>query len=159
MAEQGDGQRFGFTPDELDMAIIAELQEDGRRPYGKIGKAVGLSEAAVRQRVQRLTESEAIKIVAVTDPALQGIKVRATIGIRVGGDVMVAAEAVSQIAEIDYVVITAGAFDILAEVQCQSDAHLLEVLNSGIRSIAGVHSCETFVYLSLYKQTYPWPPT
>jgi Lrp/AsnC family transcriptional regulator for asnA, asnC and gidA len=159
MADEAAGRRFGFTPDEIDMAIITELQEDGRRPYGKIGKAVGLSEAAVRQRVQRLTESEAIKIVAVADPALQGIKVRATIGIRVGGDMIEAAEAVSQIPEVDYVVITAGAFDILAEVQCQSDAHLLEVLNGGIRQIDGVQSCETFVYLSLYKQTYPWPPT
>jgi len=159
MAQRVEAPRIDATPDEIDMAIIGQLQEDGRRPYGKIGKAVGLSEAAVRQRVQRLTESEAIKIVAVTDPALMGIKVRATIGIRVAGDVMVAAEAVSQIAEIDYVVITAGSFDILAEVQCQSDAHLLEVLNSGIRAIDGVHSCETFVYLNLYKQTYPWPPT
>ncbi|MBS1886543.1 MAG: Lrp/AsnC family transcriptional regulator [Actinobacteria bacterium] len=159
MARRPGNHRADIVLDDIDRAIIKELQEDGRRPYGRIGEAVGLSEAAARQRVQRLTESEAIKIVAVTDPALDGIKVRATVGMHVTGDLVEVADAVSRIAEIDYVVITAGSFDILAEVQCQSDAHLLEVLNTGIREIDGVRSCETFVYLKLHKQTYPWPPT
>ncbi|OJU80536.1 MAG: AsnC family transcriptional regulator [Solirubrobacterales bacterium 70-9] len=144
--------------DEIDMAIIDQLQEDGRRAYGRIGKAVGLSEAAVRQRVQRMTESGAIRIVAVTDPAVMGTKVRATIGVRSSGDALKVAETVAKIPEIDYVVVTAGGFDVLAEVQCRSDEHLLEILNEGIRGIPGVYATETFIYLGLYKQTYPWPP-
>lgn len=158
MARRTD-DRADLRPDALDLAIIEQLQEDGRRSYGKIGEAVGLSEAAARQRVQRLVETEAIKIVAVTDPALMGIKVRATVGIKAEGDLMELAEAVAAIPETDYVVLTAGSFDILAEVQCQDDAHLLEVLNGGIRSIREVRETETFVYLRLQKQTYPWPPT
>jgi Lrp/AsnC family transcriptional regulator, regulator for asnA, asnC and gidA len=149
----------GHRADELDLQIIKELQEDGRRTYGKIGKAVGLSEAAVRQRVTRLVETDTIRIVAVTHPDLMGIKVRATIGIHAEGNLSELADAVAAIPEIDYVVVTAGSFDVLAEVQCRDDTHLLAVLNDGIRSIPGVTATETFVYLSLAKQTYPWPPT
>jgi Lrp/AsnC family transcriptional regulator for asnA, asnC and gidA len=152
--EEEDGHRA----DELDLEIIKELQEDGRRTYGRIGKAVGLSEAAVRQRVTPMVDTDTIRIVAVTHPDLMGIKVRATIGIHAEGNLTELGDAVAAIPEIDYVVITAGSFDILAEVQCRDDTHLLQVLNDGIRSIPGVTGTETFVYLDLVKQTYPWPP-
>ena len=158
MARRGDDSN-GLQPDDLDLRIIEQLQEDGRRTYGKIGQAVGLSEAAVRQRVQRLVEAEAIKIVAVTHPDLMGTKVRATIGIHAEGDLTDLADQVAAINEVDYVVVTAGSFDILAEVQCRDDAHLLHVLNQRLRAIPAVRGTETFVYLSLAKQTYPWPPT
>jgi Lrp/AsnC family transcriptional regulator for asnA, asnC and gidA len=148
----------GFRTDELDLEIIKELQDDGRRTYGRIGTAVGLSEAAVRQRVQRMVESDAIKIVAVTNPWLLGARVAATIGIHAEGNLTEIAAAVSAIPEIDYVVVTAGSFDILAEAQCRDNSHLLEVLNGGVRGIPGVTATETFVYLDLVKQTYPWPP-
>jgi len=153
-AESNGGSRV----DELDLKIIDELQEDGRRAYGKIGTAVGLSEAAVRQRVQRLVEEDSIRIVAVTHPYLLGQRVAATIGIHAEGDLSEIADAVAAISEVDYVVITGGSFDILAEAQCRDNAHLLEVLNGGIRKVEGVTGTETFVYLKLVKQTYPWPP-
>jgi Lrp/AsnC family transcriptional regulator, regulator for asnA, asnC and gidA len=159
MARRPEDDNDGHRADATDLEIIKELQDDGRRTYGKIGAAVGLSEAAVRQRVQRLVETDTIRIVAVTHPDLMGIKVRATIGIHAEGNLTELGAAVAAIPEIDYVVITAGSFDILAEVQCRDDAHLLEVLNDGIRSITGVTGTETFVYLDLAKQTYPWPPT
>jgi len=148
----------GQRADEIDMRIIKELQEDGRRTYGKIGTAVGLSEAAVRQRVQRMVETESIRIVAVTDPRLAGVKTRATIGIHAEGNLDEVADAIAAIPDIDYIVVTAGSFDLLAEVQCRDDAHLLEILNDGIRSIPAVTGTESFVYLKLVKQTYPWPP-
>ena len=157
MARRPDDQN-GSRIDDLDLRIIQELQEDGRRTYGKIGTAVGLSEAAVRQRVQRLIDADAIKIVAVTHPQLLGARVAATIGIRAEGNLTKVADAVSSITEVDYVVLTAGGFDILAEAQCRDNAHLLEVLNDGVRAIDGVTGTETFVYLDLVKQTYPWPP-
>lgn len=148
----------GYRVDDLDLEIIKELQQDGRRTYGRIGTAVGLSEAAVRQRVQRLVEDDAIKIVAVTNPYLLGARVAATIGIHAEGNLHEIAGNVSEIPEVDYVVVTAGSFDILAEAQCRDNTHLLQVLNEGIRSVPGVTGTETFVYLDLVKQTYPWPP-
>lgn len=151
----GKNERNGPL-DEISKAIIEQLQQDGRRPYGTIGKAVGLSEAAVRQRVQKLVDSGVIQIVAVTDPLEVGFARQAMIGIKATGDLEPIADALADMDEVDYVVITAGSFDLIAEVVCESDEHLLEVLTKRIRSIAGVNSTETFVYLKLRKQTYSW---
>jgi Lrp/AsnC family transcriptional regulator for asnA, asnC and gidA len=142
--------------DEVAKTIIELLQEDGRRSYSDIGRVVGLSEAAVRQRVQRLTDSGVMQIVAVTDPMQLGFNRQAMIGIRVTGDSRVVAEAVAAIDEIDYVVIAVGSFDILAEVVCEDDDDLLSLLNDRIRPIEGVLSTETFIYAKLQKQLYNW---
>ncbi|HYJ48547.1 MAG TPA: Lrp/AsnC family transcriptional regulator [Microbacterium sp.] len=142
--------------DGLSKLIIEQLQEDGRRSYAEIGRAVGLSEAAVRQRVQRLTESGAMQVVAVTDPMQLGFHRQAMIGLRVSGDARDVAAELEKISAVDYLVLTAGSFDILAEVVCESDDDLVELLNSRIRSLPGVISSETFVYLGLRKQSYDW---
>nr|WP_244890630.1 Lrp/AsnC family transcriptional regulator [Cellulomonas marina] len=142
--------------DDVSKAIIEQLQEDGRRAYATIGKAVGLSEAAVRQRVQRLVESGVMQIVAVTDPLGVGFARQAMIGVRADGDTEALAAALAEMPEVDYVVVTAGGFDVLAEVVCEDDDHLLEVLNRKIRPLPGVRSTETFVYLKLHKQLYNW---
>jgi Lrp/AsnC family transcriptional regulator for asnA, asnC and gidA len=148
-----------FHLDEVDQLIIEQLQEDGRRSYGRIGKVVGLSEAAVRQRVQRLVEAEVIKIVAVTDPEVLGFRLSATVGVHVEGDLVAVADRVAAIPEVDYAVSTAGSFDLLVELRCEDDSHLFSVLNEGIRTIPGVRRTETFIYLRIHKQTYPWPPS
>jgi len=142
--------------DEVSKAIIEQLQGDGRRSYAEIGKAVGLSEAAVRQRVQKLTDAGVMQVVAVTDPLQLGFYRQAMVGIRVSGDTTVVAQALSELAAVDYVVLTAGSFDILAEVVCETDDDLIELLNKEIRAIDGVQSTETFVYLKLQKQFYNW---
>lgn len=142
--------------DVVSKGIIEQLQEDGRRPYAAIGKAVGLSEAAVRQRVQRLVESGVVQIVAVTDPLQVGFSRQAMIGIKAEGDLQALADRLAGIPEVDYVVVTAGAFDVLVEVVCEDDEHLLQVLNKDIRTLAGVRTTETFVYLKLRKQLYNW---
>jgi Lrp/AsnC family transcriptional regulator for asnA, asnC and gidA len=142
--------------DEINKAIIEQLQEDGRRSYRALGKAVGLSEAAVRQRVQRLTEAGVIQVVAVTDPLTLGFAREAMVGIRGEGDLRELAQRLAAVPEIDYVVICAGSFDILLELVCQDDEHLLALINEVIRSIPGVRDTETFVYLKLVKQTYSW---
>jgi len=145
------------TPlDETSKAIIEQLQQDGRRAYATIGKAVGLSEAAVRQRVQRLQESGVIQIVAVTDPVQVGFARSAMIGVRVEGDAEAVATAMEEFPEVDYLVVCAGSFDILAELVAEDDDHLLELINRRIRAIPGVRSTETFVYLTLRKQIYTW---
>lgn len=140
--------------DDVSKAIIEQLQEDGRRSYAAIGKAVGLSEAAVRQRVQRLTDSGVMQIVAVTDPVQVGFKRQAMIGIKCTGDSHALAEQLSAIDAIDYVVLTAGSFDIVVEVVCEDDEQLLRILNKQIRSLDAVTSTETLVYLKLVKQQY-----
>ncbi|WP_368496425.1 Lrp/AsnC family transcriptional regulator [Herbiconiux sp. A18JL235] len=142
--------------DDTSKAIIEQLQVDGRKSYAEIGKAVGLSEAAVRQRVQRLTDSGVMQIVAVTDPLQLGFYRQAMIGLKVSGDTRVVAEALAAMPAVDYVVLTAGTFDILAEVVCEDDDDLIALLNAEIRKIEGVHTTETFVYLKLHKQLYNW---
>ncbi|MBT2486915.1 MULTISPECIES: Lrp/AsnC family transcriptional regulator [unclassified Microbacterium] len=144
------------TLDAVSKTIIELLQEDGRRSYSDIGRIVGLSEAAVRQRVQKLTESGVMQIVAVTDPMQLGFHRQAMIGIRVTGDARGVAEAIAAIEAIDYVVITVGAFDVLAEVVCEDDEQLLALINDVIRPIEGVLSTETFIYAKLQKQLYNW---
>jgi Lrp/AsnC family transcriptional regulator, regulator for asnA, asnC and gidA len=142
--------------DEVSKAIIEQLQEDGRQSYATIAKRVGLSEAAVRQRVQRLLDQEVMQIVAVTDPLQVGFRRQAMIGIRVDGDLTTVAEKLSGMPEVSYVVITAGSFDLLAEVVCEDDEQLLELLTHQIRTLPGVQTTETFVYLKLNKQHYNW---
>lgn len=142
--------------DDLSKRIVAELQQDGRRSYAAIAKVVGLSEAAVRQRVQRLIDSGALQIVAVTDPVSVGFRRTAMIGVKADGDLRVLADKIAALPETDYVVVTAGSFDLLIECVCEDDEHLLAVLNDSIRSIPGVASTETFVYLRLAKQIYHW---
>jgi len=144
------------TLDATSKAIIEQLQLDGRRSYAEIGKAVGLSEAAVRQRVQKLTDAGVLQIVAVTDPMRLGFRRQAMLGIRVSGDTRVVADKLTEIPAVDYVVLSAGSFDILAEVVCEDDDALIELLNHQIREIDGVLSTETFLYLQLKKQKYDW---
>jgi Lrp/AsnC family transcriptional regulator, regulator for asnA, asnC and gidA len=142
--------------DDLSKAIIEQLQEDGRRPYAAIGKAVGLSEAAVRQRVQRLLDGGVMQIVAVTDPLQVGFPRQAMIGITCEGDVESVAEKIADMPEVDYVVITAGGFDLMVEVVCENDDHLLDLISKRIRAVPSVRTTETFVYLKLRKQLYNW---
>ena len=153
------GPRVLPTPavvlDEISKRIIEQLQQDGRRSYAAIGKAVGLSEAAVRQRVQRLQDAGVMQIVAVTDPLTLGFHRQAMIAIKTDGDLEKVDDQLADMDEIDYVVISAGSFDVLAEVVCEDDDHLLEIL-SRVRAVPFVTSTETFVYLKLRKQTYSW---
>ena len=142
--------------DAMSKAIIEQLQLDGRMTYARIGLMVGLSEAAVRQRVMRLIDQGVMQIVAVTDPLQLGFTRQAMIGIKAEGNLDPIVEALATMDEVDYVVITAGSFDILAEVVCEDDDHLLALLNQGIRAIPGVRVTESFLYLKLSKQTYQW---
>lgn len=152
-SRDADGGRVVL--DDLSKRIIEQLQEDGRRSYAAIGKAVGLSEAAARQRVQRLIEAGAMQIVAVTDPMTLGFSRQSMVGVRCSEDMKRVADILAGMDEIDYVVITAGSFDLLIEVVCENDDQLLDTL-SKVRAIPSVTATETFVYLKLRKQTYTW---
>ncbi len=142
--------------DDVNKHIIDQLQQDGRMSYAALAKKIGLSEAAARQRVQRMLDAGMMQIVAVTDPLTLGFHRQVMIGMKVEGDMRAVAEKIAQIPEVDYVVICAGSYDILAELVCTDDEHLLGLLNEKIRTIDGVASTETYVYLKLAKQTYAW---
>ena len=142
--------------DSVSKAIVEQLQEDGRRSYAEIGKAVGLSETATRQRVQKLQDAGVLQIVAVTDPLQLGFARQAMIGVRVSGDTRVIAAEMAELPGVIYGVSTAGSFDLLVEVVCESDDDLIDLLNDRIRSLPDVVATETFVYLKLHRQLYNW---
>lgn len=142
--------------DDVDKRIIEQLQRDGRKPYSQLAPLVGLSEAAVRQRVQRLVDGGVMQVVAVTDPRVMGFSRQAMIGVRVTRDTRRVADAVAALPEVEYVVLTAGSFDLLVEVVVEDDEHLLRLLNEQIRGIDGVRDTETFLYLRIHKETYQW---
>ena len=152
--------RNGRSPDEvsdLDKRIIEHLQQDGRRPFTQIAGELGVSEAAVRARTNRLVERGILQVVGVTDPLKLGFQQMAMVGIRCERDRLVAvAESVAEFPEVDYVVITAGTYDILIEVVCEDNSALLDFLAERLRAIDGVRDTETFVYLRMVKQTYQW---
>lgn len=141
----------------LDKRIIEHLQQDGRRPFTQIASDLGVSEAAVRARTSRLIERGVLQIVGVTDPLKLGYDQMAMIGVRCEGDRLIqAAEEIGKLPEVIYVVVTAGAFDLLVEAVCEDSEDLLRFLTEKLRRVSGVQSTETFVYLRIVKQTYQW---
>lgn len=156
MTASGPATSAGGLLDDANKAIVEELQQDGRRTYGSIAEAVGLSEAAVRQRVQKMRDAGIMQIVAVTDPLQVGFRSQAMVGIRTDGDARNVADLLAAVDDIDYVVMCAGSFDILVELVCEDEERIIEILNGVIRKIPGVRDTETFMYLKLKKQTYTW---
>jgi Lrp/AsnC family transcriptional regulator, regulator for asnA, asnC and gidA len=142
--------------DRLTKQIIEQLQEDGRRSYAAIARAVGLSEAATRQRVQRLLDERLVQIAAITDAKAVGFNRMALLGVNTDGDTRKVAEQLLEVPEAEYVVICAGQYDLLVELVCEDDEHLLEVVDRSVRSIPGVARTETFVYLKIVKENYQW---
>lgn len=144
------------TIDEADKAILSELQSDGRLPYSKLAAVVGLSEAATRQRVHRLVDRGVMQIVAVTDPTKMGFGYQAMVGVNVHGDPKSVAEEISHIENADYVVITAGRYDVIVEIFCRDASQMLQIVGQQLRAIEGVARTEILSYLQLVKQTYDW---
>jgi Lrp/AsnC family transcriptional regulator for asnA, asnC and gidA len=141
----------------LDKRIIEHLQQDGRRPFTQIAADLGVSEAAVRARTNRLVERGILQVVGVTDPLKLGFHLQAMIGIRCAADKLLeVSDAVAAFPEVDYVVIAAGSYDLLIEVVCEDNESLLRFLTERLRTIDGVRDTETFVYLRMVKQTYQW---
>ena len=141
--------------DDVDRALIEALQQNGRDSFRRIAAEVGVSEATIRARYQRLCDDGIVQVTAVTNPLGLGFDAMAMVGVRTAGPPDEVAERIGQLEEADYVVVAAGQFDLLVEVVCVDRRHLLDVTNR-IRSLKGVASTETFVYLELRKQLYDW---
>ena len=141
--------------DRIDQRLIEALQKNGREPFRRIAAEVGVSEATIRARYQRLCEDNILQVTGVTNPLGLGFDAIAMVGIRTGGAPEPVADTISQWDEADYVVITAGQFDILVELVCEDRRQLLDVTNR-MRELEGVVSTESFLYLELWKQLYDW---
>ncbi len=142
--------------DGVDKRIIVEMQRDGRISYADLAPIVGLSPAATRQRVQRLTESGVVQVVAVTDPLTLGYTAMAMMCIRVDRDAQEVADALAALPSVIYVVLAAGGYDVLAEVVCSSTEELFSVLNDQVRAIVGVRDVEAFPYYRTHTHRFNW---
>ena len=143
--------------DDLDKAIIRCLQLDGRRPYARIGRELKVPEATVRQRAERLISRRIVQIVGVTDPLAMGFQQPALIGLKVdAAKLEEIATKIGALDEVTYLVVTAGRFDLMCEVVCEDNDHLLRVLTEDLAKIGGIRSTETMVELRFVKESYQW---
>ncbi len=142
--------------DTTDKRIIAELQRDGRMSYADLAPLVGLSPAATRQRVQRLTDSGVLQIVAVTDPLALGYTAMAMFCITVERDAQSVADAVGALPAVIYAVLSAGGYDVLAEVLCETNDEMFNVLNNDVRTIPGVREVHAFPYFRIHTHRFSW---
>ena len=143
--------------DDLDKAIIRCLQLDGRRPYAQIGRELKVPEATVRQRAERLISRRVVQVVGVTDPLAMGFQQPALIGLKVDADRLEEiAQKIAALDEVTYLVVTAGRFDLMCEVVCEDNDHLLRVLTEDLAKIRGIRSTETLVELRFVKESYQW---
>ena len=139
--------------DEHDIAIIAQLRKDGRMAYRAIAEIVGLSEAAVRQRVNRLVNKDICQITAVMDPKALGLNAVASVGMKVNGDLDKIADKISTIKQVEYIILTAGMFDLMAELVCKDYEELLSVLRE-LRSLPEIQTTELNLILETRKLVY-----
>ncbi len=142
--------------DEIDKALIRELQQDGRKSFTDLARAVDLSSNATRLRVQRLLQTGVVDIVAITNPLTLGFRTMAMAGVEVEGPVRETASLIDAVAEVSYVVICSGRYDLLVELVCDDDEQLLQIVDGNLRKLPGVRRVELFTYLDLKKQTYAW---
>ncbi|MFC5909287.1 Lrp/AsnC family transcriptional regulator [Streptacidiphilus monticola] len=142
--------------DDIDRAILRELQTDGRVPYAELGPKVGLSPSAARQRLQRLIDSKVVQVVGVTDPMAMGSQAMALLGIRVAGDARAVADALGTREEVVYSVLTSGGFDLFAEVVCHTPRELLDFINDVVRPIEGVAEVQNFPYFGIHTHRFLW---
>ncbi len=143
--------------DDLDKAIIKALQLDGRRPYAQIGRELKVPEATVRQRAERLISRGVVQVVGVTDPLAMGFQQPAFIGLKVDASRLdEIADRLAALDEVTYVVVTAGRYDLICEVVCEDNDHLLRVLTERVAAIEGIRSTETMVELRFVKESYRW---
>jgi Lrp/AsnC family transcriptional regulator for asnA, asnC and gidA len=142
--------------DEIDRAILRELQTDGRIAYADLGPKVGLSASAARQRLQRLLDAKAVQVVGVTDPMAMGGQAMALLGIGVDGDPRAVADALADRPEVVYSVLTSGGFDLFAEAVTPGPKDLLDFVNDVVRQIEGVRQVQSFPYFAIHTHRFLW---
>jgi len=158
LGKHDNGASGSVKLDEIDLDIIRTLKRDGRTPFAQIAQRLGVSTGMIRQRYQRLVKEGVLQVVAVTNPLLLGFSTMAMIGIKVdGAHLQQVAQEIAGLEEVIYLVLTAGAYDLFAEVVFRDNEHLLEFLTARLRTIEGIRETETFMYLKIAKEIYSWP--
>ena len=141
--------------DGVDQSIIEALQRNGREAFRRIAVRLGVSEATIRARYARLCADNILQVTGVTNPLGLGFDAMAMVGIRTAGAPEPVADEISKWDEAGYVIVTAGQYDILVELVCSDRRELLDLTNR-LRSLEGIVSTESFLYLALWKQLYDW---
>jgi len=139
--------------DDLDGRLIAALQDNGREKFRALAGQLGCSEATIRNRYSRLVDSGVMQVTAVTNPLGMGYDAMAMLGITVDGPPELVADQLATWQEAIYVVVVAGRFDVLVELVSRDRRDLLELITR-VRTLEGVTTTETFVYLDLAKQLF-----
>lgn len=153
MKEQASETRYRL--DDVDRGIIDALKEDGRMSFAEVARRLDVSAGMVRQRYLDLAEKGILQVVAVTNPTLMGYNTMALVGVRVDGNrLREISRQMAAFEEVVYLVLCTGTFDILVEVACRDNAHLLQFLTEHLRAIEGVVHTETIIYLEIVKETY-----
>ncbi|AJE39230.1 MULTISPECIES: Lrp/AsnC family transcriptional regulator [Streptomyces] len=142
--------------DEIDRAILRELQTDGRIAYADLGPRVGLSASAARQRLQRLVDSRVVQVVGVTDPMRMGGQAMALLGVTVDGDPRAVADQLAAHQEVVYSVLTSGGFDLFVEVVCAGPRELLDFVNDVVAAAEGVERVRSFPYFGIHTHRFLW---
>lgn len=141
--------------DEIDRFIVDAMRKDGRVAFSQIAEQLNVSAGMIRLRYNRLVEEGYLRVVAISNPLRLGYKTMAMIGIRVDGSrLLEAAEKISKLEEVIYLVVTSGRFDIFAEVVCRDQDHLLEFISGKLSRIEGVRESESFMHLKIMKEIY-----
>jgi len=158
MKPSGNDHPGSVRLDDIDLEIIRTLKKDGRTPFAQIAQRLGVSTGMIRQRYQRLIKEGVLQVVAVANPLLLGFSTMVMIGVKVdGARLQAVADEIAALEEVIYLVLTAGAYDLFAEVVFRDNDHLLEFLTTRLRPITGVREAETFMYLKIVKEIYSWP--
>jgi Lrp/AsnC family transcriptional regulator for asnA, asnC and gidA len=145
--------------DDLDLAILASLQTDGRRPFTDIAQELGVSEGTVRNRVSKLIDQQILHIVGLVDPGALGFNTPAVIGVSISeGDIEQIAAEIAAYNEVSYLIMVSGEFDLIVEVLCKNREHLANFLNYELRKVPGVERTQTFMSLRTFKMAYGSPP-
>ena len=141
--------------DKIDQFIVDALREDGRVAFAQLAQQLNVSPGMIRIRYNRLVEQGILKVVAVTNPLRLGMNTMAMIGLRVeGSKLLTVANQITELEEVIYLVVTSGAYDIMIEVVCRNQTHLLEFLTERLYKIEGVHQSESFLHLKIMKEVY-----
>ena len=145
--------------DELDYLILNALQEDGRTPFTQIAKKAGVAESTIRSRYANLVDQGIVQTIAVIDPFAVGYNAPALIGVNVEpGKIYAVAEALENLTEVSYLVLTLGGYDLVLEVFCRDREHLTKFITNQIQDIPGVRSTETLVIGQIFKLSFFWHP-
>ncbi len=144
------GQNNNIKIDGIDKEILRNLMEDARRPILEIARKIGISGAAIHQRLRKLESSGLIAgSKFIIDPKALGYKTMAFVGVYLDKAVSnpMAVKQLKDIPEVIECHYTTGNWSIFIKILCKDNEHLMNVLNKGIQAIEGVSRTETFISL------------